>query len=103
MIPPLLADILVVTHGGPIRELVKHFRNTLGCQIPGGEGYTQNVPNTGISRFTVTLGDSENDPPRLTCLTIHDRDHLQGSGCGSTPHAQQAFTLKGDEAALFNF
>ena len=79
MIPLPLADILIVTHGGLIRELIRYFVNTLGCQIPGGQGYTQNVsPNTGISKFTVTLGESENEPPRLTCQTIHDGDHLQG-------------------------
>lgn len=100
MIPLPLADILIVTHGGVLRELIRYFVNTLGCQIPGGKGYMKNVsPNTGISRFTVTLGDSETDPPRLTCLTIHDRDHLQGKY--SVPHAQQAFSIHAvDDEAL---
>lgn len=77
MVPTLLADVLIVTHGGLLKELVAFFVDRLGCKIPGGTRYAQQVsPNTGISKFTVTLSEGENDEPCLTCLTIHDKDHL---------------------------
>ena len=79
MIPQPLADILIVAHGGLLKELITYFVDSLGCQIPGGTAYIQSVsPNTGMSKFTVSLGEAENDPPRLTCLSFHDKEHLQG-------------------------
>ena len=81
LIPALLADVLVVTHGGLLKELVSHFVDNLGCKLPGGAGnaagYPQQVsPNTGISKFTISLSEAENDQPRITCLNFHDKDHL---------------------------
>ena len=75
-LPVLIADVLVVSHGGFLKEMIKHFMEDLGCKIPGGKGHALRVsPNTGISKFTVTLSEGE-EKPRLTCLSIHDKDHL---------------------------
>ena len=75
-IPLLLAEVLVVSHGGFLKELFCHFVDDLGCKIPGGRGYALQVsPNTGLSKFTVSISSGE-EPPRLTCLSIHDKDHL---------------------------
>ena len=75
-IPLLLAEVLVVSHGGLLKELFCHFVDDLGCKIPGGRGYALQVsPNTGLSKFTVSISSGD-ELPRLTCLSIHDKDHL---------------------------
>lgn len=70
------ADVLVVSHGGFMKELIRHFIEDLGCKVPGGKGHALRVsPNTGLSKFTVTA-EEENGRPVITCLVIHDKDHL---------------------------
>lgn len=77
-LPTTLADILVVSHGGFIKETMKYFVDTLGCKIPGMKGHALKVcPNCSISKFTITL-DEDSLKPSLTCITIHDKDHLVG-------------------------
>ncbi|XP_006824445.1 uncharacterized protein LOC102800499, partial [Saccoglossus kowalevskii] len=72
----LTADILVVSHGGFLRELIRHFIYDLECNIPGGNGFALSViPNTAVSKFTVSFAQNE-ERPRLTCLFIHDKEHL---------------------------
>lgn len=71
-------DILVVSHGGFIKETMKYFVDTLECKIPGMKGHALKVcPNCSISKFTITL-DEDTYKPSLTCITIHDKDHLAG-------------------------
>ncbi|XP_053397380.1 uncharacterized protein LOC123552906 [Mercenaria mercenaria] len=77
-LPTTLADILVVSHGGFIKETMKYFVDTLGCSVPGVKGHALKVcPNCSISKFTITL-DEDTFKPSLTCVTIHDKDHLAG-------------------------
>ena len=72
----LLAEVLVVAHGGLLKELLRYFVQDLGCKIPGGKEHALKVsPNCGLSRFTVSIFEDD-DEPKLTCLTIHDKDHL---------------------------
>jgi hypothetical protein len=71
----LSANVLVVSHGGLLRELIRHFVEELGCGVPGGKGQALRIsPNTGLSKFTVTADEKEK--PRIICLSIHDKDHL---------------------------
>ena len=74
--PTNVADILVVSHGGYIKEMVKYFVETLDCKIPGVKGHAFKVcPNCSLSKFTISL-DEKTEEPTLTCITIHDKDHL---------------------------
>jgi hypothetical protein len=81
------ASVLVVSHGGLIAELIGHFAEELGCNLPGGRSAAQQItPNAGLSRFSITLqppvDDDEQDDPdawiqsRIECLSLHDKDHL---------------------------
>ncbi|KAL8586651.1 hypothetical protein ACOMHN_040159 [Nucella lapillus] len=77
ILPAVAGDVLVVTHGGFIKELMSHFIEDLHCKVPGGKGHVLRVcPNTGVSRFMVTLGEG-GSPPTVTCLLIHDKEHLK--------------------------
>ncbi|PVD28498.1 hypothetical protein C0Q70_11086 [Pomacea canaliculata] len=76
-IPTVVADVLVVSHGGLLKELVAHFIDDFHCKVPGGKSHALRIcPNTGVSRFMVTLGPP-GQPPAITCLLIHDKDHLK--------------------------
>ncbi|KAG1674315.1 Fructose-2,6-bisphosphatase TIGAR [Nymphon striatum] len=74
--PAIAANILIASHGGFIRELLRYFVEELDCAVPGGKAQAlRTSPNTGISRFTVSIQPSD-DKIRVTCLDIHDKDHL---------------------------
>lgn len=74
--PLLLADVLAVSHGGLIKEMIIYFVEELGCKILGTRtGYLISPFNTAISKFTITVGE-DSTPPRITCITINDKDHL---------------------------
>ena len=56
---------------------MKHFIEDFNCKVPGGKGHAMRVcPNTGVSRFMVTLSELDWQPT-VTCLLIHDKDHLK--------------------------
>ncbi|XP_070540678.1 uncharacterized protein [Ptychodera flava] len=72
----LSADILVVSHGGFLRELIRHFIDDFNCIVPGGDVSALTVsPNTGVSKFMISFSE-DTDKPQLTCIFIHDREHL---------------------------
>ena len=78
--PFLIADVLVVTHRGLMKELITYFLDELHCKISGGrKGVMRPCPNTAISKFTVALGEKD-DLPTVTCLYLYDHDHLISSG-----------------------
>ncbi|XP_022251815.1 fructose-2,6-bisphosphatase TIGAR-like isoform X2 [Limulus polyphemus] len=73
---PLMADVLIVTHGGWLKELIRHFVEDLGCVVPGGKKQAMRIsPNTGLSRFTICF-EKEDIKPRVICHQIHEKDHL---------------------------
>lgn len=77
IVPVVAGEVLVVSHGGLIKELMKHFIEDFNCKVPGGKGHAMRVcPNTGVSRFMVTLSELDWQPT-VTCLLIHDKDHLK--------------------------
>lgn len=77
-LPSSLADILVVSHGGFIKETLRYFVDSLDCKIPGEKSLAMKVcPNCSISRFIVSL-DEDTSKSSLTCVTLHDKDHLSG-------------------------
>lgn len=77
-----ISDVLVVSHGGLIKELVKFFVEKLDCEIPGGKGNGLRIyHNCSVSKFVVSLPRGD-DPslPKVTCLSINSKEHLQGMG-----------------------
>lgn len=82
-VPRPIANVLVVSHGGLLREMMRHFIENLGCSLPGGKGQALRLsPNTGLSKFTVSITDL-NEKPKIICLLIHDKDHLTENGMNS--------------------
>ena len=82
------ANVLVVSHGGFICQLLGHFADDFNCCLPGGAkiGYTV-TPNAALSRFFVTVTRNDNDDKTnltecarklvwVRCVTLHDKDHL---------------------------
>ncbi|KAJ8007066.1 hypothetical protein DPEC_G00113710 [Dallia pectoralis] len=72
---------LVVSHGAYIRVAMRHFVEDLQCTLPQGLRMSQvysACPNTGISRFIVTLSPSESGlvPSTVHCVFTNRKDHL---------------------------
>lgn len=88
-------NILLVTHGGVIREFMRFFRDSLKCQLPEGVKEPLIVtPNTGINVFRIfyklnsrqdAFGD-QNTALLLNadCLRIHDTTHLKDESPSET-------------------
>lgn len=86
--PCICANVLVVSHGGLISQLLGHFADDFSCCLPGGAKITSTVtPNAGLSRFFVTVARSDNDAQSnhtdrsgkfvwVRCVALHDKDHL---------------------------
>ena len=73
--PLYMPDVLVVSHGGFLKELIAYFCDELGAVLPGGLKTMAKTPyNTAVTKFTVSLSDD--GQPRMTCLVLNDRDHL---------------------------
>ncbi|XP_032833914.2 fructose-2,6-bisphosphatase TIGAR [Petromyzon marinus] len=78
------ADVLVVTHGGLIREWIRYLTEDLGCPVPAEWRQRLLVvsPNTGVSRFLVSLPDGADGadggplPTTVQCLQLHSSSHL---------------------------
>lgn len=72
---------LVVSHGAYIRAAMKHFVEDLKCSLPKAIKMSQvfsPCPNTGITRFILTLKPSESGPvlSSARCVFINRKDHL---------------------------
>ena len=78
-------NILLVTHGGVIREFMRFFRDSLKCQLPEGVREPLIVtPNTGVNVFRINyrLNDAFSDQNTALlvlaeCLRVHDTTHLK--------------------------
>ncbi|KAK2859066.1 hypothetical protein Q5P01_003686 [Channa striata] len=78
----VLVHALVVSHGAYIRVAVKHLVEDLKCSLPAGVKMSHlfsPCPNTGISRFIVTLSQSESGPvfSAARCIFTNRKDHLE--------------------------
>ncbi|CAL1568517.1 unnamed protein product [Knipowitschia caucasica] len=74
--------VLVVSHGAYIRIAIKHMIDDLNCSLPYGAKMSQvfsPCPNTGITRFLITLEPSESGPvlSAAQCVFVNRQDHLQ--------------------------
>ncbi|XP_020782300.1 fructose-2,6-bisphosphatase TIGAR B isoform X2 [Boleophthalmus pectinirostris] len=73
--------VLVVSHGAYIRIAIKHMVEDLKCSLPKGVKMSQifsPCPNTGISRFILTLQRSDSGPvlSAARCVFVNRQDHL---------------------------
>lgn len=72
--------VLIVTHGGFIRELIRHLRAEFNCTFPvTKERYPLNIsPNTAVSKFSVThpMPGSSSRRKEAVCTLLHDAQHL---------------------------
>lgn len=77
-----ICDVLVVSHGGLIKELVKFFVEKLDCEIPGGKGNGLRIcHNCSVSKYVVSVPRGDGPSlPKVTCLSINSKEHLQGMG-----------------------
>ncbi|XP_040006830.1 fructose-2,6-bisphosphatase TIGAR B isoform X3 [Xiphias gladius] len=78
----LSVHALVVSHGAYIRVAVRHLVEDLKCSLPPGVKMSQlsaPCPNTGISRFVLTLSRSESGPvlSAARCVFTNRKDHLE--------------------------
>nr|XP_054595749.1 fructose-2,6-bisphosphatase TIGAR B isoform X1 [Nothobranchius furzeri] len=74
-------QVLVVSHGAYIRVAHKHFVEDLMCALPAGVKVSQLLspcPNTGVSRFLLTLSQTESGPvlSAARCIFTNRKDHL---------------------------
>ncbi|CAK6950048.1 fructose-2%2C6-bisphosphatase TIGAR B [Scomber scombrus] len=73
---------LVVSHGAYIRVAIRHLVEDLKCSLPPGVKMSHlfsPCPNTGISRFILTLSKSEPGPvlSAARCVFTNRKDHLE--------------------------
>ncbi|EDO42671.1 predicted protein [Nematostella vectensis] len=77
-----VSNVLMVVHGGTIRQLVQHFKR----RVPSSEfvGPTKNKlgrsvsPNTGVSRFEVWVDEASAQISFVRCTMLFDASHLEG-------------------------
>uniref|UniRef100_UPI00358EEDDE fructose-2,6-bisphosphatase TIGAR n=1 Tax=Myxine glutinosa TaxID=7769 RepID=UPI00358EEDDE len=81
------AEVLVVSHGGTIRQWIQHLVHDLSCAIPPGTHSRLNVvsPNTGLSRFLLVLPGGGRPPTSILCIYLHHRQHLQDKDSPTVP------------------
>ncbi|KAM6895226.1 fructose-2,6-bisphosphatase TIGAR B [Xenentodon cancila] len=73
---------LIVSHGAYIRVAIRHLVEDFECIVPAGEKMSQlfsPCPNTGISRFILTLSPSESGPvlSAARCVFTNRKEHLE--------------------------
>ncbi|XP_033096670.1 fructose-2,6-bisphosphatase TIGAR-like [Anneissia japonica] len=72
-------NILIVSHGVLLKEMIRYFVEDLNCIIPGGKGKAlRTSPNTGVSQFMVHIGD-DGQVLQVECLMVHSIQHLPGA------------------------
>lgn len=72
--------VLLVTHGGVIREFFRFFRDSLRCHLSSESEPYRVTPNTGVSTFRISY--RSNKLVSAECLQIHDVSHLPKSAEG---------------------
>jgi len=78
--------VLIVTHGGVIRETMRYFRDELKCDFNGLNPLVI-TPNTSLNEFKLFYNNE-----RLVsaqCLKLHDINHLSGETKASALSEEQ--------------
>lgn len=94
--------VLLVTHGGVIREFFRYFRDNLRCQLSSECEPYRVTPNTGVSTFRVSYR-----PGKLVsaeCIQIHDISHLpnipDGNDQRSNLHSSEPSSRKSSDDSV---
>ena len=83
------ANVLVVSHKGLIREMLRYFCSELGCKLPRRSGRRVNLDSsyTGVSVFRVRVERTDDllNNIHVECLLLNDNSHLskRSSECSS--------------------
>lgn len=67
-------NVLIVTHGGVIREFMRYFRDQLRCDLTEAEPLKV-TPNTGVNVFRICYHAGK--LRAAECLQIHETAHLE--------------------------
>lgn len=94
--------VLLVTHGGVIREFFRFFRDSLRCQLPSESEPYRVTPNTGVSTFRISYRSGK--LVSAECLQIHDISHLpkstEGGNGEQRTSGQSARRSSSDDPAM---
>lgn len=73
-----LATVLIVSHGGVIRQLLLYFVEDLESDFPSGSNRQLRFvsPNTGISKFKIFINEETKLPEFVKCICLHSTEHL---------------------------
>lgn len=73
-----LANVLIVTHGGVIRQLLLYFVDDLASEFPSGSNRQLRFisPNTGLSKFKIFINEETKLPEFVKCICLHSTEHL---------------------------
>lgn len=73
----VFASVLVVSHGGLLMELLAYFIKELKCKLSESQrARFRIIPNAGVSKFVVQIGDGTKAFPKVICLSVFETDHL---------------------------
>lgn len=73
-----LANVLIVSHGGVIRQLLLYFVDDLESDFPIGANRQLRFvsPNTGISKLKIFINEETKLPEFVKCICLHSTEHL---------------------------
>ena len=76
--PSQLANVLIVSHGGVIRQLLRYFVDDLQSEFPIGANRHVSIvsPNTGISKLKISINEETKLPEFVECICLHSTEHL---------------------------
>ena len=73
-----VGNLLLVSHGGVLRQLLNHFFVELESEFPVESCNVSMVsPNTGVSKFKIFLNEETKLPKYVKCICLHDIEHLK--------------------------
>jgi len=80
--PSQLANVLIVSHGGVIRQLLRYFVDDLQSEFPSGANRHLSIvsPNTGISKLKIFINEETKLPEFVKCICLHSTEHLAKDG-----------------------
>lgn len=87
----IFASVLVVSHGGLLMELLAYFVKELKCILSESQrARFRIIPNAGVSKFAVQIGDGTKAFPKVICLSVFETDHLVVGNEDVTPLVSSA-------------
>lgn len=73
-----IGNLLLVSHGGVLRQLFNHFFVELESEFPvESRDISMVSPNTGVSKFKIFLNEETKLPKYVKCICLHDIGHLK--------------------------